>query len=162
MVDRDASTTGPVRIDLHQYLSARIGYFSRMALSVKRIQNNRFARMMAFVAVAAFALLLSSYCEVVDSAHAGTANDSSDHRTDAHGHGQPAPADTCSSLDHTPVVLPDAVSSPLADATPTFPPVHASGLAVRASTGSWRITPRATPPPNEPLPLYLRYVHLLI
>ena len=126
------------------------------------MENNRFSRTLAFMAVAAFVFLLSPYCDVIDSAHAGTTNEPSHRGSDPQGHGIPAPADLCPSLDHTPVVLPDVVSPPPVDLTPVFPPADALGLIVSAAMGSRRVIPRATPPPVERLPFYLRYAHLLI
>jgi hypothetical protein len=142
-------------------MSARIEYFLPMPLSVKGMQDNRFARVMAFVAVAACVVLLRPYCEIVNSAHAGEVNDVRHHATDAQEHGKSSQADLCPSLDHTPVVLPDGVSSPVVSATSTFLPADTYGLAVRITKSQWRITPRATPPPNQPVPLYLRYAHFL-
>ncbi|HEX9811820.1 MAG TPA: hypothetical protein VGA88_07020 [Burkholderiales bacterium] len=125
------------------------------------MQDNRFARALAFVAVAAFVLLLGPYCDIVSSARAEAPSNASHHATDAQDHGKSSPADLCPSLDHTPAVPPDAVSSPLVNATPAFPPVGAPGLVVRIPNSRGRITPRATPPPGQRVPLYLRYAHLL-
>ena len=151
-----------VRVDLRQHMLSQMRYFLAMSFSVRRMENSRFSRALAFVAVAAFVFLLRPYCDVIDSAHAGSTNEPSHHGSDTQGHGLPVPADLCPSLDHTPVALPDAASPPLVNLTPAFPTADGIGLIISAATGSWRITPRATPPPIERLPFYLRYAHLLI
>jgi hypothetical protein len=126
------------------------------------MRSSRLSRALALVAVAAFVFLLRPYCDVVNSAHAGTTNEPSHRGTDTQEHGQSAPADICPSLDHMPVVLPDAGSPLPVDLTPTLLPTDALSPVASATTDPQPVIPRATPPPGKRLPLYIRFAHLLI
>jgi len=133
-----------------------------MTSSFNQLQKSRWARTVAFVAVASFVFLLRPYCDFVSSAHADAKSGSSGHENGIHGHGHPvAPSGTCPSLDHSPAVEADAIVPMLGGVTPPTDARSATGSNDLATSGFARVTPRATPPPGKQLPLYLRYAHLL-
>ena len=133
-----------------------------MMISVNQLHRSKFAKAIAFVAMVSFVFLFRPYCDIESTADAATIVKTSAHGNGEHGHGQPAPGDLCPALDHTSVALFDVIASPAVDPTPEFPLARSTDYGNSAAAMPWRIVPRATPPPDEHLPLYLRYAHLLI
>lgn len=125
-----------------------------------RWRNSRLARAAAATAAFSFLFLLSPYC---DNAEAAEAPPPIQKSVEGHGHSHDGPGhgNTCPSLDHTPPIPLAAVASPTAGVS--------DGSLIRVATSdpfafAWwpDVSPRATPPPAEVFPLYLRYAHLLM
>ena len=133
-----------------------------MMISVNQLHRSKFAKAIAFVAMVSFVFLFRPYCDIVSTADAATIVKTSSHGNAEHEHGQPASGDFCPALDHTSVALSDVVASPAVDPTPEFPLARFTDYSNSVPAIPSRIVPRATPPPDEHLPLYLRHARLLI
>jgi hypothetical protein len=133
-----------------------------MKFSLNRLRRSRAAHTLSVVAILSLVALLHPYCEPADTAKADAGLESDGHHGTDPGDWQSSGADICPSLDHTPAVLPDVVSLASVGAAAKIPLARLMQLGGKAASGFWSIVPRATPPPTAPLPLYLRYAHLLI
>jgi hypothetical protein len=133
-----------------------------MKFSLKQLRRSRTAHALSGVAILSFIFLLHPYCETAPAAEAAAGLQTVGHHVSDPRDGQSSHTDICPSLDHTPAVLPDVISLGNLDTAAKVPLARLAQFGGKAVIVSWQIAPRATPPPTAPLPLYLRYAHLLI
>lgn len=133
-----------------------------MKFSLNRLRRSRIAHALSVTAILSLVVLLHPYCETADAAEGHAAFQTDGHHRSKPGDRQPLGTDTCPSLDHTPVLLPDVVTLTGGDTTAKIPLARMTRLDNRAAIARSKVAPRATPPPTASLPLYLRYAHLLI
>lgn len=131
-----------------------------LQFGVEQWRTSRLVR--ALAAALLFLFMLHPCCPIADAAEAAPAVQKTDQGAGGYGDDHPAQGDMCPSLDHTPVFPPDTGLSPAGDAPAKPRLARFADLGAIAGIASWAVTSRATPPPIEPFPLYLRYAHLLI
>lgn len=127
------------------------------------LRSSKAARILTAAATVSFLFLLQPYCHAGGAADAAVSDQKAHEHAGDKGHAHSTDRDTCPSLSHTPAFPTNAVLWPGNDnSTGKLPVIARVKSDAGVSNALSAVIPRATPPPPQLLPIYLRYAQLLM